>query len=301
MNPIMVAALGAVVFCASSFTDRASAQDKRQIPGPGGIMARKAARAALENIPFDPKEIAITENLGGQVSKDQILLRDEAGKEVRLAQYLGTKKPVLLALVYYNCPSLCNLVLNGVIKAVKGMEWLPGSQFDVVAVSIDPKEGPEVAAKKKANYLEFLSKEKPDAASESGWHFLTGAEDQVSKLAKEVGFGYRWDPRTEEYAHSAALFILTPEGKISRYLYGVDYSQKDLRLSLLEASGGKIGTVIDRILMFCYRYDPITRKYSIVLTRLMQVSSVLMTLFLGGYIALFWFSQRRRVIRVSQS
>ena len=259
--------------------------------GAGASMAAKEARASLENLPFDPKDIAISEHLGGQVATHEIRLRDESGKEVQLSQYFGSRKPVLLALVYFECPSLCNLVLNGILKGVKALDWVPGQEFEIVTVSIKPQETPELAAKKKANYVQNLGPGKLGAAD--GWHFLTGSEEQTRKLADQVGFGYRWDPRTQEYAHSAAIFILTPEGKISRYLYGVDYSLKDLKLSLLEASGGKIGTVIDRILLFCYRYDPITRKYSVYLTRLLQGTSLGLTILLGGYLLLFWSRQRR--------
>lgn len=262
--------------------------------GPGAILKYKAQRAALQELPFEPKDIAITEHQGEVVQAGDIILKDEQGREGPLSRFFGRGRPVLLAMVYYNCPSLCNLVLNGVLKGVRSLDWVPGQQFDIVAVSIDPKEGPELAAKKKAAYLASLDrgdKEKP--GSGAGWHFLTGSEAQVRKLAEQIGFGYRWDPRTQEYAHSAGVFILTPEAKISRYLYGVDYSPKDLRLSLLEASGGKIGTVIDRILLFCYRYDPNTRKYSIYLTRVMQASSFMMTVLVGGYLALFWYRQRR--------
>jgi len=258
---------------------------------PGKILQQKQARASLQNLPFEPKEIAITEHLGDLVSVREIQLKDESGKDVVLSQYFTGKKPVLLALVYYECPSLCNLVLNGVLKGVKAMDWVPGLQFEIVTVSIKPQEGPELAAKKKATYVQNLGPGKLGAAE--GWHFLTGSEAQVRKLADQVGFGYRWDPRTEEYAHSAGVFILTPEAKISRYLYGVDYSPKDLRLSLLEASGGKVGTVIDRILLFCYRYDPIARKYSVYLTRVMQTSALVTIVLFGAYLALFWFRQRR--------
>lgn len=249
------------------------------------------ARQGRQNLPpFDPKEISITEHLGETVSIKDLSFKNEAGETVVLGSYFGTRKPVILNLVYYECPSLCGLVLQGILKGLKDLEWTPGSQFEIVSVSIDPKEGPELAASKKASFLEEYGR----PAASPGWHFLTGKEDQIRKLANQVGFGYRLDPKTEEYAHSAALFILTPQGKISRYLYGVDYTSKDLRLALTEASGGKIGTVIDRLLMFCYRYDPVTRRYSLVLTRVMQIACLLTFLVVGGYVALYWL----RVTRV---
>jgi protein SCO1/2 len=254
---------------------------------PGEILKRKAARAALEQqMPFAPQEIAITEHLGEKVTLDGIQLRDETGQEVPLSRFFSGRKPVLLSLVYYNCPSLCNLVLNGLSQTLKQLDWVPGEQFEIVTVSIKPEEGAELATQKKASYVRDLGPER--ARASQGWHFLTGREEEIRKLAGQVGFGYRWDPRTEEYAHSAALFILTPNGTISRYLYGIEYSVKDLKLSLLEASGGKIGTVIDRFLLFCYRYDATTRKYSVYLTRLVQVSSLATIVLLALVLLYFW-------------
>jgi protein SCO1/2 len=167
------------------------------------------------------------------------------------------------------------------------MDWIPGREFEIVNVSIDPRETPRLAAEKKAAYLSSYGR--PEAGN--GWHFLTGTEEQIKKLASQVGFGYRYDKRDQQYAHSAVLFALTPEGKISRYLYGIEYRPKDFRLALLEASSGKIGTVIDRLLLFCYRYDPITRKYSMVITKVLQFSSLVTVLLLGGYLVLFWRRQ----------
>ncbi|MBL7716643.1 MAG: SCO family protein [Bdellovibrionales bacterium] len=246
-----------------------------------------SARATLP--PFDPKEISITEKLGASVDYRNLKFRNEKNEEVLLSQYFRADKPVLVALVYYNCPSLCNLVLNGLLDSLKSQSWVPGKEFEVVTISIHTGETAELAASKKANYISELGK--PEAAS--GWHFLVSPDDQVRKLADQLGFGYRKDPKTQEFAHSAALFILTPEAKISRYLYGVEYNPNQMRLALLEAAGGKIGTVIDRILMFCYRYDPNTRKYSVVLTRVMQVATLLTTVLVFLYLFWFWRKQQR--------
>lgn len=246
-----------------------------------------SARATLP--PFDPKEITITEKLGASVDIRGLKFRNEKNEEVLLSQYFRADRPVVLALVYYNCPSLCNLVLNGLLDSLKQQSWVPGKQFEVVTISIHTGETAELAAQKKATYIEELGK--PEAAA--GWHFLVSPDDQVRKLSEQVGFGYRKDPKTQEFAHSAALFILTPEGKISRYLYGVEYNSNQMRLALLESAGGKIGTVIDRILMFCYRYDPITRKYSVVLTRLMQVATLVTTVLVFLYLFWFWRKQQR--------
>ena len=239
-----------------------------------------------------PKELSgagITEKLGSVVPLSEITLRDETGAPLVLDSIFRPGKPVLLALVYYECPNLCTLVLTGLLNVLKESVWLPGDQFDVVTVSINPKEGADLAQAKKANYLKALGK----PISETGWRFLTGDEEQVRRLADSVGFGYRWDQESEQYAHSAALFALTPDGVLSRILYGVQFRAQDLKLALVEASRGKVGSVVDRILLFCYRYDPVTRKYSLVLTRVMQLASAGMIMVLGLYLSIFWWKQRK--------
>jgi protein SCO1/2 len=171
---------------------------------------------------------------------------------------------------------------------LKKFEWTPGNQFQLVAVSINPREKPDLARRKKDAYLQSLGR--PEAAS--GWHFLTGKEDQIKKLASELGFGYRWEG--DQYAHGAAVYVLTPEGRISRYLYGIDFPPTTFRLALLEASNGKIGSVVDRILLFCYRYDPQTRRYSIYLTRVMKVVSSVFAMLFGLYLFCSCIAERRR-------
>jgi protein SCO1/2 len=184
---------------------------------------------------------------------------------------------------------LCGFLADGLLKSLKTLDWTAGEQFEIVTVSIHPKEDPALATQKKINFLNHYNR--PQAAS--GWHFLTGQEDQIKKLANELGFGYRYDTAEKQYAHSAALFILTPQGKISRYLYGIEFSNKDLRFALLEASNGKIGTVVDRLLLFCFRYDPQTRKYSVYLTRLMKAGCGATVLIFGGYLMIYWRRQRK--------
>jgi protein SCO1/2 len=180
-------------------------------------------------------------------------------------------------------------MLNGLVKSLKTLDWTPGPNFEIVTISVNPKETFELAGQKKDSYIRAYGR--PEAAS--AWHFLTGEESQSRKIASEVGFGYRYDPDEKQYAHSAVLFVLTPEGKVSRYLYGIEYQNKDLKLALLEASNGKIGNVIERFLLFCYRYDPHLRQYSVYLTRLMQTACGLTILVFGGYLGLFWRRQRK--------
>jgi protein SCO1/2 len=253
----------------------------------GGLLFGGQAFAA--DVPKELNGAGIVEKLGSAVPVSEITLRDEAGAPVVLGSLFRPGKPVILSLVYYECPNLCTLVLTGLLNVLKETIWLPGDQFDVITVSINPKEGADLAHAKKQNYLKSLGK----PISEMGWRFLTGEEAQVRRLADSVGFGYRWDQESQQYAHSAALFALTPDGVLSRILYGVQFRPQDLKLALVEASRGKVGSVVDRILLFCYRYDPVTRKYSLVLTRVMQLASAGMILVMGLYLSIFWWKQRR--------
>jgi protein SCO1/2 len=247
-----------------------------------------------EAIPKELTDVGITEHLGSQISVNDLHFKDEEGKDVTIGNYLSRGRPVILAMVYYECPNLCNMLLNGLSDGLKNLssslDWTPGNQFDIVAVSINPREKPELAAKKKAAYVKAYGR--PETAK--GWHFLTGEDDQIKKLAAQVGYGYRWVKEDEQYAHASAIYMLTPEGKISRYLYGIEFSPKDLRLALLEASNGKIGNVIDRILLFCYHYDPKVGKYSVVATRIMDSGAAGTVLVFGGFLVVFWRKERRK-------
>ncbi|MFZ9594924.1 MAG: SCO family protein [Bdellovibrionia bacterium] len=241
------------------------------------------------SIPPELKEVGITERLGETVSISELSFKDEAGKDVKLSQYFQQGHPVLLNLVYYECPNLCNFVLNGLVKSLKTLDWTPGVNFEIVTVSIDPKEAPSLAEKKKAAYM----KEYGRTEAAPGWHFLTGEEPNIKKLAEQVGFGYKYDTREKQYAHSAGIFALTPTGKISRILYGIEFKSTELKLALLEASNGQVGTVIDRFLLFCYRYDPNSRKYSLYLTQVMQAACAVTVIIFGAYLTLFWRRQRK--------
>lgn len=242
-------------------------------------------------LPDKLKDVTITEKLGQNVPIEQLKFRNEQGQEVALSSFVKPHQPLVLSLAYYKCPHLCTLVLNGLTDTLKQMEWTPGPEgkFQVVTVSIEPKETPELAAEKKLAYLEQYGRKEAG----SGWHFLTGTEENISKLADSVGFGYRWDPAEGQYAHGAALFVLTPEGKISRYLYGVQFSPADMRMALTEASNGKIGTLMDRFLMFCFKYNPHSRKYTLVVTRIVQVASLTTALILGLFITMHWRRSRK--------
>jgi protein SCO1/2 len=228
----------------------------------------------------DISGLAIEEKLGESIDLD-LRFVSEAGEEVPLRKYFGGKKPVIVSMAYYECPTLCGIVLNGLLEVTRKMDWTPGEQYTLVNVSIDPREKHELAATKKKSLMEALDKPGADA----GWHFLTGDESQIKSLASQLGFGYRWDENEKQYAHSAGIFVLTPEGKLSRILYGIQYKPSDLRLSLLEAADGKIGTILDRIVLFCFSYNPQMKQYSMVLTQVMKVGAIITVLILGAFIA----------------
>lgn len=233
------------------------------------------------------RDITIEQKLNEQVPLD-LTFRDESGREVRLREYFG-KKPVLLTLVYYECPSLCGLVLQGLLKSLRVLNYTPGEQFDIVTVSISPKETPALAAAKKQNFLKEYGR--LDAAK--GWHFLTGEEPQIRRLADAVGFRYVYDPKSGQYAHAAGIMLLTPGGKVSRYFYGIEYSPRDLRMGIIDASQGKVGSPVEKIILFCYQYDPTTGKYSLAIIRIVQVASVLTVLALGAFMATQFYREKR--------
>jgi protein SCO1 len=224
------------------------------------------------------KQAGIEQKLNDSIPLD-LKFRDEHGRVVELAQYFGSK-PVILSLVYYNCPMLCTQVLNGLERSMKLIPMDIGSDFNVVTVSIDPTEKPVLAEAKQALYTGLYGR--PGGAQ--GWHFLTGDEPQIKRLADAVGFHYAYDPDSKQFAHVAGIMMLTPEGKISRYFYGITYPSRDLRLGLVEASEGKISSPVDSLLLFCYHYDPHTGKYGLLISRVLQVSGLLTVVILGIFL-----------------
>ncbi|HEY9857503.1 MAG TPA: SCO family protein [Stenomitos sp.] len=229
----------------------------------------------------------IDQRLGSSVPMD-LTFRDEAGRSVRLSECMAGKATVL-SLVYYGCPNLCTEVLNGMVKGFDDLPFRLGQEFNVVSVSIDPHETPALAAKKRATYLKRYGH-----ASESSWHFLTGDQTPIRQLADAVGFHYAYDPELKQYAHPSAIVLLTPRGRIARYLFGIDYDPTDLRLGLMEASENRIGSPVDRILMRCYAFDPRTGRYSLALLNLLRGAGVVMVLALGLFIRGMLRSEQRR-------
>jgi protein SCO1/2 len=213
-------------------------------------------------------KIGIDQRLHEQVPLD-LMFRDETGRDVRLGEFFG-KRPVVLALVYYECPMLCTHVLNGAVSALSVLKFDVGKEYDFIAVSINPKETPRLAAEKKKAYLERYKR--PQTAA--GWHFLTGKEENIQRLAAAVGFRYAYDPDIQQYAHGAAIEILTPRGVVAKYFYGIEYSPRDIRFGLIEASDERIGTIADNALMLCYHYDPATGKYGATAIEAIRIGAV---------------------------
>ena len=235
------------------------------------------------------EDVRIDQRLDQQVPLD-LTFRDEAGNTVKLGDYFGSK-PVVLSLVYYSCPQLCNQVLNGLTSSLGTLrDFSIGKEYNVVTVSFDPREKPELAAKKKATYIDWYKR----PGSEQGWHFLTGDQPQIDRLTEAVGFHYNWDPATQQFVHASGVMLLTPQGKLSRYFYGIEYSAKDLRLGLVEASDGKIGSPVDQILLYCFHYDPTQGRYGFVVMNLIRAGGAIT---LVGVVALLFIMRRKNAQR----
>jgi protein SCO1/2 len=243
--------------------------------------------------PTPLKNVTIEQRLNAQIPLDTTF-RDENGRTVQLSSYFG-KRPVVLALVYYQCPMLCTQILNGVVRAARVMTLDPGKDYDVLAISFDAREGPADAAAKKAVYMKEIQQPQAPPA----WHFLTGNVDSIKRVTDAVGFRYVWDAHTAQFAHASAVYVLTPEGKISKYFYGVDYSARDLRFGLIEASNNKIGTPVDQILLFCYHFDPHSAKYTPVALGILRLAGAATLFMLGGFVVIMLRRESRQKGRSS--
>ncbi len=254
------------------------------------IIGLTFAGAALadEAVPEELKGIGIEERPGASVPLD-IPLIDGQGRPGTLARYVEGGKPVVLILAYYRCPMLCSLVINGMTAGLKELAWTAGDQFRFVVVSFDPRDSTRVAGEKRDHYVAEYGRRVADP----GFDFLTGEEANVRRIADAVGFHYRWDAQTGQYAHAAGAFVLTPKGTLSRTLFGIVFPAKDLRLALLEASQGKLGNAWDQVLLFCFHYDPNARGYVLAATRVMEAGGALTVLLLGGFLLAFWRLERR--------
>jgi protein SCO1/2 len=241
-----------------------------------------------ENLPDELQGVGINEKLGTRLPLD-MPFRDAQGKEVTLGQYFDGGRPVILDLAYYRCPMLCGLVIDGLVDAVSRMNWTVGDQFQIVTLSFDPQETPPLARLKKQDTIRKLGA--PAAAA--GWHFLTGQQSAIEAVTDSAGFAYRWNEEQQQFAHAAALLVCTPDGRVSRYLYGIQFDPQTLRLSMVEAGGGKVGSSFDRVLLFCFHYDAQQGSYGPQVRNLMKAGGILTMLVLGGVLLGFWRRERR--------
>lgn len=278
----------AVVFVAAAFIfcSSASAQKGEHYNSP--LYSPKTydpSQGTSNGLPDALQKVGIDQKLGDSLPLEAEF-KNEDGNAVKLGEYFSKGRPVVLALVYYECPMLCNQVLNGLTGSLKGISLDAGKDFDVVAVSFDARENdkPELAKNKKASYMERYGR----PGTEGGFHFLTGTQASIDAVTKATGFRYEWDEKSNQFAHASAIMIVNPDGKLSRYLYGIDYSPKDVKFGLIESADNKVGSAADQLLLYCYHYDPATGKYGFAVLTLMRLGGILTLLGLGAMGFVFW-------------
>jgi len=263
----------------------AFAQKMTGSPAQAGYRQEPGMNAAT--LPAPLREIGFDQNLDQRIPLDTEFI-DESGRTVPLSTYFG-KRPVVLLFAYYECPMLCTQVINGLASALNVISLQPGQDFEIVTVSFDPRDTPASAAAKKSHYIERYNR--PGAAD--SWHFLTGKQESITRLTKAAGFRYVWDAPTNQFAHPSGVIVLTPDGRLSRYLFGIEYGPRDLRLGIVEASEGKVGTPADALLLYCYHYDPMTGRYGIVIMRVLRLAGVLTLFGIGLFITVMVRRERR--------
>lgn len=236
-----------------------------------------------EQKPSELEGVGIDQKLGTQLNLS-LKFKDENNNEVSLDTFYHHHKPVIISLVYYSCPGLCNFHLNGLTDGLKEIDWSAGDKFEVLAISFDPKEGSDLALKKKQNYMTIYNR--PEA--EKGWHFLTANQETITQLTSSVGFKYKWNEKENEWSHASAAIVTTPEGVISRYLGGIQFEPKDVKLALNEASGGKIGTLVDKFILFCFHYDPQANKYALYAYNMVRLGGAIIILIMLIWLLPFW-------------
>jgi protein SCO1/2 len=246
-------------------------------------------RVAEKDMPGPLSEVGFDQNLGRSLPLDASFL-DEGGRPVRLGDYFG-ERPVLLAFVYYECPMLCQLILGGLAKSLNIVSLDAAEDFEIVVISIDPKETPSIAA---ASKEEMISRYPRLREGASGWHFLTGAEAESRRVADVAGFRYQYVAETDEYAHASGIMVVGPQGEISQYYYGVSYAPKDLRLALVQASEGKVGSLIDQVMLYCFRWDPQLGKYTAITMRIVRVAGAIFSLLLATFLWTMWRFEKRK-------
>jgi protein SCO1/2 len=238
--------------------------------------------------------IGIEQKLGEQLPLEAEF-KDSEGKTIRLGDYFNNGKPVILALVYYECPMLCNEVLNGLTGSIKGMSFDVGKEFDIVAISFDARENdkPGLAKNKKEGYLARYGREGAD----KGWHFLTGTQDSIDKVTQAAGFNYRWDEETNQFAHGGGVMVATPEGKLARYFYGIDYAPRDLKFGIMESAQSKVGNPVEQLMLYCFHYNPATGKYGLLVMNVVRLAAVATLIGLAGMFFVFWRYNKKRNLK----
>jgi protein SCO1/2 len=262
------------------------------------LMAPTSLRAQILDSSAQPvllREAGIDQKLSAQLPLD-LTFRDENGQTVQLRQYFADK-PAILAFVYYECPMLCTQVLNGLLESMKTLSFDVGKQFNVITVSFDPDETAALAANKKESYLQQYGR----PGAEQGWHFLTGDSAAIRQLTQAAGFRYKYDPATDQFAHASGIMVITPQGKIARYFYGIEYAGRDLRLALVEASQNKIGSPVDQLLLYCFHYDPLTGKYGLVIMNVLRLAGIATVVALGTFMLLMFRRDRKAMKEVALS
>ena len=273
---VILAVIAAVLAAGAGGGTRAWAQ---QQPGMPGSMGHQTGIVA-SNVPPQFQAVTFQQRLGERLPLEA-RFKDETGRDVTLGDYFG-EKPVVLAFVYYQCPMLCSQVLNGISSALKAVPFTPGEEFDVVLVSFDPRDTPEAANAKKQAHMHHWSVQ----AQAAGWHFLTGQEADIRRVTSAAGFTYQWDAKTGQYAHVSGVLTLTGDGRLSRYFYGVEFSPRDLRMALVESGQGRVGSVVEELLLYCFHYDPTTGRYGLIVMNLVRLGGVLTVAAIVGFVLL---------------
>ncbi len=254
---------------------------------PRGYSVEAEPMLATER-PHEIEGVGIEEKLGQDLDLD-LPFKDENGNDVTLRSYINGTRPVIISPIYYNCPGLCNFHLNGLTEGLQKVDWNPGEKFDVVVVSFDSKEGPELAKNKKINYMKMYNR--PN--SENGWHFLTASEEVVQKFTQSIGFKFKWNESSNEWSHASAAIVASPQGKISRYLPGILFEPQNIKLALTEAGEGKVGSIIDSLVLYCFQYNPHKSEYTLAAFKLMKVGAFLMVIVLALWLLPVWIRSFR--------
>jgi protein SCO1/2 len=263
--------------------------------GPASAGFKKEAGMTASQVPQALREIGFDQNIDQHVPLDTTF-RDESGATVRLGDYFG-RKPVVMVFAYYDCPMLCTQVINGLSSALGVMSLNPGKDFEIVTVSFNPRDTPATATAKKVVYLDRYRR----PGANQGWHFLTGDQPQIDRLTQAAGFRYTWDAETKQYAHPSGVIVLTPDGRLAKYLFGIEYGPRDLRFAIVEASAGQVGTIADALLLYCYHYDPMTGRYGLVIMRAVRIAGAATVLAIAAFIIVMLRRERHAAPRTSHS